>query len=211
MTTANGSQVAVASTTRQTGKPGPSGHRKTTTPIVSQRPYYWSRNSPKAIFPVSLKRWSLPMKSTRRSKRRRPRATPNDECALPAQAKQFRDQIARRPASLLQAVIRRLRRDGAGHRAVNRVPPNTLKGIFHDFAAAVTRVIHAGEKINRAHRLVGELEDRVNEVVVLEGRRDVTAIYQFTFFERAVVKSVAAQFNALVPKGLTLVVVVFHA
>src|SRR6202022_1039153 len=95
-------------------------------------------------------------------------------------------------------------------RGVNFVSPKTLKRIFHDFATAIARVIHAGEKIYRAHRLVGELENRVDKMIVLEGRRGVTAIYQFSFFERTVGKSIAAQFNALVPKGLALVVVLFH-
>ena len=94
---------------------------------------------------------------------------------------------------------------------MNRVLPNTLKRILHNFATAIARVIHAGQKINRAHRRVGELENRVDEMIVLEGRRNVAAIDQLAFFERAAVKSVAAQFNALVPKGLTLVVVLFHA
>src|SRR6267142_4419800 len=118
----------------------------------------------------------------------------------------------RRPgiSSLLQTVIRRLRRDCAGHRAVDCVPPNTLEGIFYDFATAIAGVIHAGQKINRAHGRVGELENRVDELIVLEGRRDVAAIDQLAVFERTTVKSVAAQFNALVPKGLTLVVVLFH-
>jgi hypothetical protein len=48
-------------------------------------------------------------------------------------------------------------------------------------------------------------------MIVLEGRRDVAAIDQFAFLERTIVKSIAAQLNALVSEGLTLVVVLFHA
>jgi hypothetical protein len=47
-------------------------------------------------------------------------------------------------------------------------------------------------------------------MIVLKGRRDFAAIYQFAILERTTVKSVAAEFNPLVPEGLTLVVVVFH-
>jgi len=115
----------------------------------------------------------------------------------------------RRPASL-QAVIWRVRRDCAGPRAVNCALPNTLKHIFHNFAAAGTSMIYVGQKINCPDRRVAEHENRVNEMIVLKGRRNVTAIYQFTIFERTAVKLVAAQFNALVAKGLILVVV-FHA
>jgi hypothetical protein len=34
----------------------------------------------------------------------------------------------------LQAVAGRLRCDRTGHRPVNRVLPNALKGVFHDFS-----------------------------------------------------------------------------
>ena len=78
---------------------------------------------------------------------------------------------------LLQAVILCVRRDCAGHQAVNCVLPNTLKGIFDNFAAAGTRVINVGQKINSPDCRVGEHKNGLNEMIVMKSRRDVTPIH----------------------------------
>jgi hypothetical protein len=107
---------------------------------------------------------------------------------------------------LLQAMIWCVRRDCAGHQAVNCALPNTLKGIFYDFAAARTGMVNVGQKINSPHCRVGEHENGLNETIVMKSRRDVTTIHQFASFERTPVKPVATQFNALVPKKSVVVV-----
>jgi hypothetical protein len=107
---------------------------------------------------------------------------------------------------LLQAVIWCVRCNCARRQAMNIALPNPLKGIFYDFASARTRMINVGEKINSSHGRVREHENRLNEMIVIERRRDVTTIHQLASFKRTAVKPVAGQFNALVSEGLIMVV-----
>jgi hypothetical protein len=106
---------------------------------------------------------------------------------------------------LLQAVIWRVWRDRTGHMAVNFTLPNILEGPLHDLAAAITGVIHVGQKINRPDGSVSEQKNRVDELIIMESRRGVTVIHQFTVLEGAAVKRVVAQIDALVFEGLILI------
>jgi hypothetical protein len=89
---------------------------------------------------------------------------------------------------------------------MDRALPDTLKGIFHDLVAARTCVINIGQEVDGPHGRVGEHEYRIDEMIVVKSRRDVTAIHQFASFEGAAVKAVTSQFNALVPEELIVVV-----
>ena len=133
--------------------------------------------------------------------------TTSDECLLTTKRDQniadAKSRITIWP--LLQAVIRRVRRDRTGHMAVNFALPNILEGPLHDLTAAITGVIHVGQKIDRPDGSVSEQKNRVDELIIVKGRRAVAVIHQFTVLEGTAVKRVVAQIDALVFEGLILI------
>src|SRR5208283_788242 len=104
-----------------------------------------------------------------------------------------------------QAVIRRVRRHGLGDPAVNGAPANIIEGFLDHFLSAAAGMIDIGKKIQRADRRIGEHENRIDEVVVLKIRRRLTAIDELAIPERAAVKCIALQFDALAGEGFILV------
>ena len=52
--------------------------------------------------------------------------------------------------------------------AVNFTLPNILEGLFHHLAAAITGVVHIGQKIDRPDRGVSEQKNRVNELIIMK-------------------------------------------
>ncbi len=99
-----------------------------------------------------------------------------------------------------------MRLDGGRFDAVNRAIADVLEGLFHDFLAALSRVVHVGKEIQGPNRGILEHEGRIDEFVVLEGRRRIAPIYQLAVLEGTTMEAAARQFDTLISKGLVNVV-----
>ena len=95
-----------------------------------------------------------------------------------------------------------MRCDGDRFNAVNRAISDVLESLFHDFLAALSRVVHVGKKIQCTNRGIFEHEGRIDEFVVLEGRGRIAPIYQLAVLEGTAVESAARQFDTLVSESL---------
>ncbi len=99
-----------------------------------------------------------------------------------------------------------MRCDGDRFDAMERTVPDVLEGLFHDLLAALSRVVDVGEEIQCPNRRIFEHEGRIDELIVLEGRRRIAAIHQLAVLEGTTMEPAASEFDALVPEGLVDVV-----
>ncbi len=99
-----------------------------------------------------------------------------------------------------------MRCDGGRFDAMERTVPNVLEGPFHDLLAALSRVVDVGEEIQCPNRRILEHEGRIDELIILEGRRRIAAIHQLAVLVGTAMEPAASQFDTLVSESLVDVV-----